>query len=135
MAKPTPRLKPTFWDGVVALCVAALALFILFRRGSGGASGSMSAAVYADGAEIDRVELASVETLEEREYSGEGYVLRVAFYPDGAQVLSADCPTQDCVRTGKVTRNGQSAVCLPARIVVRLEGGAVPDDAPDAVLG
>jgi hypothetical protein len=130
-----PRLKPTLWDGVVAACVGLLAVAVLFWRGGGGASGRLTAVVSADGAEIGRVALWRLSDVEERGYSGEGYSLRVAFYPDGVRVLSADCPTQDCVNTGKITRSGQSVVCLPARIAVRLEGGAAPDGAPDAVLG
>ena len=53
----------------------------------------------------------------------------------GLYVADADCPTQDCVHTGTITRAGQSIVCLPARIIIRLEGGTVDRDAPDVVIG
>ncbi|MBR0281151.1 MAG: NusG domain II-containing protein [Oscillibacter sp.] len=132
--KRTPRLKPTLWDGVVALCVAGLACAILLGRWRGGAAEVLTAVVYADGAEIDRVRL-STDTPLERAYACNGYTLHAAFSTDGVQVLDADCPTQDCVHTGVITHSGQSIVCLPARIVIRLEGGAIPADAPDAVLG
>ena len=33
------------------------------------------------------------------------------------------CPDQICVNTGWLSRNGQSAACLPAGIAVRVEGG------------
>ena len=52
----------------------------------------------------------------------------------GVRVEEADCPTQDCVHTGTITRAGQSIVCLPARIIIRLEGGPVDKDAPDVVI-
>lgn len=133
--KRLPKLKPTPWDGVVALCVILLALGVLFGRWRGGASGPLTAVVSADGAELARVDLSRTDGADVAEFSANGYVLRIAFAPDGVQVLSADCPTQDCVHTGKVTKSGQSIVCLPARIVVRLEGGAPDADAPDAVLG
>ncbi len=131
--KRLPKLKPSLWDGVVALCVILLACAILLGRWRGGASGPLTAVVSADGAELDRVSLS--EGPATRSYSGAGYSLRVSFAPDGVQVVYADCPTQDCVHTGKVTKSGQSIVCLPARIVIRLEGGAPDADAPDAVLG
>ena len=130
----TPRLKPTLWDGMVALCVAGLACAILFGRWRGGAAETLTAVVYADGAEVDRVRL-STDTPMERVYACNGYTLHAAFRSDGVQVVQSDCPTQDCVHTGIITRGGQSIVCLPARIVIRLEGGAIPADAPDAVLG
>ena len=50
-------------------------------------------------------------------------------------MTTSDCPTQECVHTGKITRSGQSIVCLPARIVVQLEGGAAADDGVDLVIG
>ena len=54
----------------------------------------------------------------------------------GVRVETSDCPTQDCVHTGTITRAGQSIVCLPARIIIQLQGGAQADgDAPDVVIG
>ena len=52
---------------------------------------------------------------------------------NGAVYLSeADCPTQLCVKTGKIRYAGQSIVCLPHRLAVRIVGGA---SALDAVTG
>ncbi|MBQ9493590.1 MAG: NusG domain II-containing protein [Oscillibacter sp.] len=135
MGKRRPRLKPTLWDGVLAACVGLLACAILFNARVGGAAEYVTAVVYADGVEIDR---ARIDTPAERTYAANGCTLHARFCPDGvpgARVVSADCPTQDCVHTGTVTHSGEAIVCLPARIVIRLEGGAVPDDAPDAVIG
>ena len=126
-----PRLRPTILDGVVVMFVGLLACGILYGAGAGVAAESATAVVYADGVEIDRVR---TDTPSERIYTANGYTLHIEFCP-GARVAASDCPTQDCVHTGVVTCGGQSIVCLPARIVVRMEGGAVPPDAPDAVLG
>lgn len=41
----------------------------------------------------------------------------------------SDCPDQVCVRTGKLTRAGQVAVCLPNRVIVRLVGARSGVDA------
>ena len=84
---------------------------------------------------VDRVVLADLSGPEERTYTSNGYTLRVAFGPESAQVTVSDCPTQDCVHMGEITRGGQSIVCLPARIVVQLEGGAAADDGVDLVIG
>ena len=126
-----PRLSPTVLDSVVVIFVGLLACGILYGARAGGAAEAVTAVVYADGVEIDRVR---TDTPSERTYTANGYTLHMEFCP-GARVVSSDCPTQDCVHTGVVTYGGQSIVCLPARIVVRMEGGAVPSDAPDAVLG
>ncbi|MBR4545720.1 MAG: NusG domain II-containing protein [Oscillibacter sp.] len=126
-----PRLSPTVLDSVVVIFVGLLACGILYGARAGVAAEAVTAVVYADGVEIDRVR---TDTPSERTYTANGYTLHMEFCP-GARVVSSDCPTQDCVHTGVVTYGGQSIVCLPARIVVRMEGGAVPSDAPDAVLG
>lgn len=41
-----------------------------------------------------------------------------------AYVKSSDCPDKTCVRTGRISKSGQAAVCLPAGVSVRLVGGS-----------
>ena len=79
--------------------------------------------------------LADLTEPEERTYTANGCTLRVTFGPGSAQVTASDCPTQDCVHTGAITRGGQSIVCLPARIVIQLEGGPAADSGVDLVIG
>ena len=126
--KSSPKLRPNGWDGLAAavVLVLAVACAALVWTG-GGQSGPLTAVVSADGEPVDRVVLADLSGPEERTYTSNGYTLRVAFGPGSAQVTVSDCPTQDCVHTGEITRGGQSIVCLPARIVVQLEGGAAAD--------
>ena len=52
--------------------------------------------------------------------------------PEGVRFAESDCPDQVCVRSGLLTRAGQSAVCLPNRVIVRLTGAQAP--AVDAVV-
>ena len=144
-----PKLRPTAWDALVVLCVAALAVALAVFQWRGGTQESLTAVVSVDGAEVDRF---SPEDLLEgpRTYTNNGYTLTVALGIDyegpvlnamppsgesGLCVAASDCPTQDCVRTGTITRSGQSVVCLPARFILRLEGGTPEDGAVDAVLG
>lgn len=37
-------------------------------------------------------------------------------------VEDSSCPDKVCVRTGKISKSGQSAVCLPNKTVVYIEG-------------
>ena len=54
------------------------------------------------------------------EYKGRRNILRTE---DGSiAVISADCPDKDCVKRGWLRRPGDSAVCLPNRLVVRISG-------------
>ena len=53
----------------------------------------------------------------------------VELSPQGAAVVASGCPDQVCVRTGTLTKAGETAVCLPARVTLRLEGGGDSVDA------
>ncbi len=128
--KHEPKLKPTGWDALVAAAVLLLALALGARFSlSGAQSGARCAVVSVEGVEVERLPFADAE----REYQNNGYTVHVRVTPDGVRVDRADCPTQDCVRTGTVSRPGQSIVCLPARIVVTVAGAA--DEGVDAVAG
>ena len=131
--KPSPELRPTAWDGLVVLCVAALAIGLAVFQWRGGGQEDLTTAVSVDGVEIDRVSLERAAG--ERTYQAGDYALTVEYAAGSARVLASGCPTQDCVHTGAVTRGGQSIVCLPARFILRLEGGAAEDGGVDAVLG
>lgn len=105
----------------------ALAVFLWQRALPQGTT----AVVERDGETLLRQDLAALSAPWEVELPGaDGHRVTVMLAPEGAWVARADCPDQVCVRTGKVTRAGESAVCLPARITLRLEG---PGDAADAV--
>ena len=133
--RSSPKLRPCLWDGLAALLVVALAAVCALAVWSrGNDAGALTAVITVDGAEIERIPLKNFPD-GERTYSGGGYALRLALSPEGVRVEEADCPTQDCVHTGTITRSGQSIVCLPARIIIRLEGGTADKDAPDAVIG
>ena len=84
--------------------------------------------------QVSKTDLAALTGPEERVYESRGYTLRVTFTEGSAQVTASDCPTQDCVHTGAITRSGQSIVCLPARLIVELEGTG-DTDGPDVVIG
>lgn len=153
MRRP-PKLVPSAWDGLVVLAVVLLAagsLLALGRLSGGSGDGALTAVVIIDGREADRFSPSDLLT-GTRTYTGGGITLEVCAALVGeAQILDAlppsdaamglrvsrsDCPTQDCVRTGVITRSGQSIVCLPARIIIRLEGGAAADGGDlDAIIG
>ena len=53
--RPSPELRPTVWDALVALAVLLLALGLaFFQWRGGGASGEWTAVVTIDGEEADR---------------------------------------------------------------------------------
>ena len=125
------ELKFNRFDALVALIIALLAvaaaLWFYLPRSQ---SGQLTVVISVAGEETRRVPLSDFT---ETTVTGGGYTLRVSTRDGGVAVTDSDCPTQDCVRTGVITRAGQSIVCLPAQVVVHLEGTA--SDAPDVIVG
>ena len=131
--KSSPELRPNRWDALVVLAVVLLAAGCAWAVWSQGTIGDTLTAVIQTDSGQERLALRSGET--ERLVESNGYTLRLCLTETEVWVEEADCPTQDCVHTGTITRAGQSIVCLPARIIIRLEGGPVDKDAPDVVIG
>lgn len=127
--KRFPELKPRLWDGAVVVCVVLLAVLCAAFTW-GGESEGLTAVVSVDGEEVERFAL---DGQGEHVYSHNGYTLCFVEREGGIYAAQSDCPTQDCVHTGVISRGGQSIVCLPARISVTLRGGDTA--AVDAVIG
>ena len=132
--KRSPELKPNLWDILVVLAVVALAASSALTVWPGRDSGSLTAVVTADGEELDRFAPADLAA-GPRTYTHNGYTLTVTAEDGGLRVSEADCPTQDCVHTGTISRSGQSIVCLPARIIIQLTGGQADPGGVDVVIG
>ena len=111
---------------IVGCLLAALVcccLWFLLRQDGG------TVIVEQNGQETARYALSEDRTVR---IEGEGgYNLLVI---EGGEVYlsEADCPTQLCMKTGKIRYTGQSIVCLPHRLAVRIAGGA---SGLDAVTG
>ena len=139
--KSSPKLRPGLWDAVLVLLV------VLLATGSGAVvwnqrdqAEELIVVITVDGNEVERCALEELPA-GERAYSHNGYTLQVVLDQpldsdvSGVRVSVSDCPTQDCVHTGTIARAGQSIVCLPARIIVRLEGSTAEHTGPDIVIG
>ena len=106
---------------------------MLCHGGLGGKGGDITAVILHHGEEVERVKLTTLGGEHTVAIDGEHH-LTILLTRGGAQVISSDCPTQDCVRTGHVSRIGQSIICLPEQVVVKLEGPKQSGD-PDLILG
>jgi hypothetical protein len=42
------------------------------------------------------------------------------------RVLGSPCPYKLCVKSGPISRSGESLICLPNRVIIRIEGGDEP---------
>ena len=118
----SPKLKPTLWDALVVLTVLALAGLLAARPFlAAKTAGELTVSISVDGETVERCALS---TYEGGTYESRGYTLTVEEKDGAVSVASSDCPNQDCVHSGAISRAGQSIVCLPARVAVTLEGAA-----------
>ena len=111
---------------IVGCLLAALiccGLWLALRRGGG------TVIVEQDGRETARYALTKDRTVKIE--GAAGYNILVI---EGGEVWlsEADCPNLLCVKTGRIRYAGQSIVCLPHKVAVRIVGGA---SALDAVTG
>ena len=105
---------------VIPLVLAAILWFFLRPQGTGEV-----AVVTIDGEEWGRYALSEDCTVS-IESGDDGYNLLVI--TDGeAQITQANCGDHTCVRTGAISQTGQSIICLPHKVVVRIEGGTTSD--------
>lgn len=89
-------------------------------------AGQQEAKVYKEGKLVQTIPLRRGYHQEVRLGGTEHYNLIMA--DDGKiRVAEADCPDQICVRTGWVSVAPQQIVCLPYRVVIKLESSVQPD--------
>lgn len=133
-SRQSPKLKPTVWDALIVALVVALGVMVAlsFYGGHRSSDGPLTVVVSADGAELARGTL--LEMNGTHSYTNRGYTLTVDIADGRVDVTDSDCPGRDCQHSPAITRAGQSIVCLPAQIVIHLEGAASAD-APDVIVG
>ena len=111
--------------GIVALAVLMLVVFVRSAAGGGEAVleityGSSVYGIYP--------------LSEDREISIEDK--NTVVIKDGQVFMAeADCPDKLCVNSKPISSRGQSIVCLPNRIVLKIIWAEIRDDLPDAVVG
>ena len=121
-------LRPNKAELIILLIIvvigAALVLIFLLMRKPGG-----EVIVSVDGKEVARYQLTEdIDTV----IQGIGGTNHLVISGGSASVTDADCPDKLCVGMGAISHVGDSIVCLPHRLSVRIAG----DDtaAPDAVV-
>ena len=75
--------------------------------------------VRVDGQLVDSYPLSADR---EEEIQGAGGTNHLVIRNGEAWIASASCPDGLCVNMGKISKNGQSVICLPNRVVVQIVG-------------
>lgn len=123
------RFRTRTWvlaSAALFLVSGALALWIALARPPGTVAN-----IYIDGVCVRSVDLAAVTAPYEFTIDTGRGTNTVSVEPGRIRVSEADCPDQVCVRMGWQGDGASPIVCLPHRLVIRIEKAAA--DGVDAV--
>ena len=59
--------------------------------------------------------------------TGEGHYNTIAVDKGSISIIEADCPDQLCVHQGKISDGLKPIVCLPHKLVIRINGETLAD--------
>lgn len=107
---------------VLLLAGSVLGIYTLFFGGKGA-----DVVIYVDGEETGRYRLDENRTIEINDGTN-----TLVIENESARMEEADCPDQVCVRHKAISKDGESIICLPYKVVVSIEGGKETD--ADAVV-
>lgn len=122
------RVRPTPLDALVALTVlaAAAAILFAFRPKSGN---YLTARIVLDNELVAELPLSALSETVTLDVPGARYPITVEAEQGRVRVSHSECPSQDCVHTGWVSRSGGQIICLPNRLVITVTGGGADADA------
>lgn len=120
------KLKITVADFAAIMLVLVLSVLI-FAVSVTGDRTARYCVIEINGSEWARYDMTTLskdrEVIIDNEYGRNTVILS----DDGVWVSSSDCPEGCEIKAGKITQAGQSLVCLPHKLVIRLEGSTESD--------
>ncbi len=137
-AKETTRKYFTLWDLTVLSVVLISCLccaFFVANPFVDEKSETLRVVISVNGVEQDTIDLSNVS--EPYKYTIDGEVpVTLSISSAGVCFLHSECPDKLCINTGLLSKTSQSAVCLPARVSVKLISDlSEQENTPDAVVG
>lgn len=111
-------------DAVIVVSIVLMAVFIgvLFQLKIEREQAD-AVVIYQNGEKIQELSLK-----ENREVVlSNHYTNRVEIKEGKVSITQSDCPGEDCVHSGWISKPGRSIVCLPNRVEIRIEGSAEVD--------
>lgn len=114
------RLKLRYGDYIIFLVIVLIAALFTAAFYQNNTDEKI-AIISQNNTVIEKVELNRITGRYLINYYGE-YPGTIEVNNGKIRFLSAECPDQVCVNTGWIDRPGQIAVCLPAGVIIKIEG-------------
>jgi len=90
------------------------------------------AVIIQDNKVIKEINLEKIDKAERFEIRGY-YNITVLMEQGRIRFEEADCPDKLCVKTGWLSKPGDTAICLPARVIIKIEGEKEDNEDVDGV--
>ena len=107
------------------ICLAAVVAIVFFSLLAllltGNIKNGNTACIYSDGKLIKTIELSAAENQTFTVYSEGGGCNTIEIKDGTIGVINADCPDKICVHTAYISDGVQPIVCVPNRLVIRIE--------------
>ncbi len=106
---------------MISILLVSIAIFLWFGM-SVGRETAECVSIFVDGEEYASYRFADITSTKKVDVKTEyGYNL-VEISKEGAAVIDASCSDKTDVRMGKITKPGQTILCVPNRVMVKIFG-------------
>ncbi|MCK9479851.1 MAG: NusG domain II-containing protein [Firmicutes bacterium] len=117
---------------IIAVISVSMAFYFLYNRYAN--NGSVCAEIYYYSQLVDKVRLDNNETTHTFSVSqNEKVVFEIS--GGGIRFIQSDCPDKICIKSGWLSKPGQSAACLPNGIIIKIVSANKNGRQPDATSG
>ena len=110
---------------VILILILSLSIYAFFHYKK---SGENFAIIEQNGTQIYKINLSNVKNPYDIEINDEFHVI-IRVEPNKIYFKESTCPDKLCKKMGKISFPGQTAICLPAKVSIRIVGSQSEFDA------
>jgi len=112
-------MRPGDWIVIVILCALCLSSFLIISYQNTGEI----VEIFHNDQRINQIPL-HLDT--ELKLQGTMSELKVIIQDKKVWVQESGCPNKTCMKMGKISKSGQSIICLPNQILIAIKGDHQP---------
>ncbi|WP_289129619.1 NusG domain II-containing protein [uncultured Clostridium sp.] len=117
---------------IIVLIIISFVPEIVFGMVMGYKYDMTYAEITVEGKVYSKIPLSAHKGKEVIDINIDGHENKIVIKDDTIRMIDADCPDSLCIYQGKISRVGQSLVCLPNKVMIEIKGNFVDDD--DVIL-
>ncbi len=120
-------LRPYDYLIIFLLIVGSFLPLVLFQAQAQSQTGDRYAVIRINGQEVDRFNLDTLSSLEKSYYPAQGQYNIIEIDDGRIRVKEDNSPDQIAVKTGWISKNGQTSICLPHKLVIEIKQSGAED--------